>query len=239
MLAKVTAPPLSTLSDTQRLVVSALTGNPLTTHQLQAELKRNYSVVNRALKDLAAKNWVEIDPLLSGGRSNAWRLKQVPTDAIELRIDTAVGQESVSFNRYFEMTAKQLSGGRQPKLQRDLQAFFNAIAMLGYLAAVEFVEPGKVTETQLLEARSTVQSFVMSLENTYSIAQQLLDDERIWHANTLTEGVLRKTDRHLTPGDMARYAKLITDSFITSEDKSNSTEDDNDNNEEEQESADG
>ena len=232
MIAKVTAPPFSTLNDTQRLVVRALRGKSKTTHELAEELKRNYSVANRAIKDLKLKDWVEVDPLLSGGRSNAWRLKQIPTDAIELIVETDLDQMSVSFNKYFEALAKQLNGGRKPRLTQALEAYYQAVAKLGYFAAVEFVEPGKVNEAQLLEQRSVVQSFVKQLEDSYSIAQQLLSDERVWHADTLTEGTMRKTDRYLTPADMARYAQMINAAFT----KSDSEEDDNEN--EEMDSAD-
>jgi hypothetical protein len=213
MIAKVVVPPFGSLSDTQQLVVKALEPRSKTTHELGDELKRNYSVINRALKDLGNKGWVEIDPLLSGGRANSWQLKQVPSDSIELRIDVGLSQESISFNRYFESIAKQLNTGRAPKLARDLEVFYKAIARLGYYAALEFNNKGEVTETMLLEARAAVQGFTKTLEDTYSIAQQLLKDERIWHAESLADGVMRKTDRYLTPGDMARYAKMISDAF--------------------------
>lgn len=215
MLAKVTVPPFSSLTETQQLVVTALRGKSKTTHQLKDELKRNYSVVNRAVNDLRGKEWVEVDLIPSGGRERFWKLKQIPSDAIEVMMDNGIKQESYSFNRYFESVAKQLSGGLSPKLARELERYFKAIATLGYYAALEFTSPGSVGEAQLLEERSAIQSFVRTLEENYSIATQFLENERVWHANTLADGVMRKTDRYLTPGDMARYAKGISDSFAS------------------------
>lgn len=238
MIAKVTAPPFSSLSDTQQLVVNALRTKSKTTHELQDETHRNYSVINRALKDLAVKNWVEIDPVYSGGRANAWTLKQIPSDSIELLVDNGLGKVPVTFNKYFEATAQQLKGGVRPKLMQAQERFYKALAKLGYYAAVGFVGETEVTETQLLEVRSAVQGFIKALEEAHSISQQLLVDERIWHADTLTEGVMRKTDRYLTPADMAKYAQLIDSAFNKPVEKSDSIEDDDTNNEEEQDSAD-
>lgn len=209
MIAKVNAPPYASLNDTQKLVVNALRGKSKTPQQLQDELKRNYHPIQRALKDLESKNWVEVDALLSGGKANAWRLKQVPTDGIELIVNTGVDHESISYNRYLETLARQLNGGRRPKIERESEGYLRGIAALSYYAATEFVTENSVREVQLLEVRSAIQHYVMALEEAHSVASQILEDERFWHADKLANGVLRKTDRHLTPAQLVEYAKMI------------------------------
>lgn len=228
MIAKTTAPPFSSLNDTQKLIVTALQGRSKSNEQLEKETKRNYHPVNRALRELRNKGWVEIDPDLSGGKTNFYRLKQVPSDGIEVIVTTDFDRESISFNRYIESVAKQLASGKRPKLERELEGYFKGIAMLGYYAAKEFLEEDSVAEAQLLEVRSAIQRFVMSLEEAYMIGNQILEDERIWHANSLANGVMRKTDRHLTPAELVGYCKMISGAF-------SSTEPDETNNEQEEE----
>lgn len=234
MIDKVTAPPFKSLNDTQKLVVKALRGKSKTPQELEVELKRNYHPIIRALNDLKAKDWVEVDPLLSGGKANAWRLKQVPSDGIEIVVDTGLDQESISWNRYIETVARQLSGGRKPKLEREAENFFKGLAALSYYAAKEFLQEGSVSEAELLEVRSAIQSFVIALEEAHSIANQILTDERFWHADMLANSVLRKTDRHLTPGQLVGYAKAIQAAFSVASTEVNETEYDT---EEEQDSA--
>jgi hypothetical protein len=235
VLTKVTVPPFESLNDTQQLVVTALRGKSKTPKMLADELQRNYHVVQRALNDLKAKGWVEIDRVLSGGRSNSWKLKHIPSGAIEVIVDNGIDRKSISFNRYLETVAKQLAGGRKPKLAQEHEDYFKAIGLLGYYAAVEFTKPDSVTEAQLLEPRSVIQRFLKTLEDTYSIGKQILEDERYWHGDRLADGVMRKTDRYLTPAEVARYAQTINGAFnATSDEVSETNEFDSDSDSEEE-----
>jgi len=213
MMATVTAVPYKNLNPNERLILDSLRDGAKNTNEISDITRRSYHPVSRALKNLIVKGWVELDYEMSGGKVKYYCLKQAPTDGIGLIVNTGLDQEMISFNRYLESVAKQLGGGRRPRIETESEAYYSALAMLGVHAAQEFVAKGAVKEAQLLELRARVQGFVDALKEAYAVGQQILDNENFWHADMLADGVMRKTDRYLTAADMVTYARIIIGAF--------------------------
>ena len=212
-IATVTAVPFKSLPEGEKRILIALREGSKNTPELMDYLKRGYHPINRALKSLEVKGWIEQDYELSGGKTKFYRLKQPPTDGIEILVNTGIDQESVSWNRFYESVARQLAGGRRPKIIEEAGDYYQALAMLGVNAAKEYVSAGSVSEHQMLELRSTIQRYADTLKDTYGVVIQILNNESIWHPDKLANGAIRKTDRHLTPAQIFGYARVMIDAF--------------------------
>jgi len=205
------------LSPRETRIVSSLREGSKTVKEMAEEYNVTYHAVSRPLQVLISKGIVEQDKDRAFGNAKYFRIKRLPSDGVEIEINTNGEMKVVSFNTFLDATAKSIGRGDIPKVGRNWPTLPNTVAYLGAYAAREFEVPGAVTENDLLKVRSSLQEYTNSLHEEYRRGMQLLTNEALWNPKSLAEGTLKKTDRYLTPDDVRERATVILTRFVPSD----------------------
>jgi len=204
------------LTPRENRIISSLREEPKTTNEMAEEFGVTYHAVKKPLDGLVNKGLVEQDTERAFGKAKYYRIKRLPSDGIELEIRVKGELTTVSFNTFLEMLAKSIARGDVSGVAKSWAILPTSVAYLGAYAAAEFENPGSVSEVQLLNVRSQLQKYLLTLQEEYRRGSQILNNESFWNAKSLAQGTLSKTDRFLTADDVREYCRIIVARFAAS-----------------------
>jgi len=197
------------LNPTERAIFQCFSTGTKDAGTIIAELEFSQSIVYRALAKLVKLGYIELDARATAGANKKfYQAKRLPNSGITFMLPNG---QTVSFNMFLKGMAMSPN---PPKISEAWSDLPKAFAMLAFCAAAEMVNPGSISEVELLEAKVLVQEYGQVLQSQYAIVAQMLQDEQLWHPEKLVDGTLRKTDFFQTPSDIQALGKLLLDRFV-------------------------
>ena len=211
------------LKPTEKIVLQQFTGESKDASSLMDELDADKSAIYRALNKLVKLGYIELDGDKSAFTTRKfYRLKKLPDSGITFVLP---GGLTVSFNTFLKGMALAPD---PPRISTAWVTLPEAMSMLAFCAAKEMVNPGSVTEVQLLEPKVKIQEYVEILQQQYAICMQMLKDEQLWDPKKLVDGALRKTDFFQTPADIQKLATLLFNRYLSGNIETEGEEDNDD-----------
>lgn len=207
------------LKPSEKAVLQQFTGDSKDAGTIINELNVDKGIVYRALNKLTKAGYIELDSEASAfGTKKYYKLKKLPNSGITIMLP---GGRTVSFNTFLKAMAL---APEPPQISEAWRTLPEVVATLAYCAAAEMVNPGIVPEAKLLEQRVKLQEYIEILQQQYSIAKQMQQDEQLWDPAKLVDGALRKTDFFQTPADVQKLARVIVGRYVASENTETSSD---------------
>jgi hypothetical protein len=195
-------------------VIDTLTDGPKSVKDIARIAQVGIGSVYRPVRELVTAGWIEEDVDTSAfSREKFYKIKRSPNQGINLIVNVGGEQQEVSFNLFLETIASAATAGSAPKIAKSWSTLPRSIAWLAILAAEEMDAPGSVTESLLLEPRSSLAKYADILKEQLALVFQILNNDDFWDAKTLKNGTMLKTDRHLTPSEVRKLGRTILRQF--------------------------